>query len=128
MLFRSGAGSDTLTGGAGNDSLDGGLSHDVLAGGQGADSFGHSGFAIDGTDWVADYSASEKDVLLFTGAGATRDQFGVEFGSIDGQGSAGVAEAFIVHIPSGRTIWAITDGAAMSDIFLKLGATSYDLI
>ena len=93
-----------------------------------ADSFGHSGFAIDGTDWVADYSASEKDVLLFTGAGATRDQFGVEFGSIDGQGSAGVAEAFIVHIPSGRTIWAITDGAAMSDIFLKLGATSYDLI
>jgi Ca2+-binding RTX toxin-like protein len=126
--LTGGAGSDTLIGGVGNDSLDGGLSHDVLTGGQGADSFGHSGFAIDGTDWVTDFSAAEKDFLLFNGAGATREQFRVEFGSVDGQGSGSLAETFIVHIPSGRTIWAITDGAAMSDIFLKLGATTYDLI
>lgn len=123
-----GAGVDSLIGGAGNDSLTGGLDADTLTGGLGTDQFIHAGFAVDGTDWITDYKAAEKDVLVFTGSGVTRAQFRVDFALVEGQGSAGIAEASVVHIPSGRAIWAITDGAAMTDILLKLGSTSFDLI
>ena len=123
-----GAGVDSLIGGAGNDSLTGGLDADILTGGLGTDQFIHAGFAVDGTDWITDYKAAEKDVLVFTGSGVTRAQFRVDFALVEGQGSAGIAEASVVHIPSGRAIWAITDGAAMTDILLKLGSTSFDLI
>jgi Ca2+-binding RTX toxin-like protein len=123
-----GAGVDRLIGGAGNDSLTGGLEADFLTGGLGTDQFIHSGFAVDGTDWITDYTAAEKDVLVFTGSGAARAQFRVDFALVEGQGAASVAEASVVHIPSGRAIWTITDGAAMTEILLKLGSTSFDLI
>ena len=66
--------------------------------------------------------------LLALASGAARAQFRVDFALVEGQGAASIAEASVVHIPSGRAIWTITDGAAMTEILLKLGSTSFDLI
>lgn len=121
-------GDDTLTGGVGNDTLAGDAGNDRLSGGAGADSFVHAGGTLDGTDWVTDYAASQGDVLAFTGAGALRGQFRVDFLETSGEGRAGIAEAFVVHVPSGRQVFAVTDGAALTDLILRIGTTNYDLI
>lgn len=121
-------GDDILTGGVGNDTLSGDAGNDRLGGGAGADSFAHAGGALDGTDWVTDYAASQGDVLAFSGAGALRNQFRVDFLEIAGEGRAGITEAFVVHIPSGRQVFAVTDGGAMTDLILRIGTTNYDLI
>lgn len=54
-------GDDTLGGGEGNDTLIGGAGDDSLTGGSGADCFVFN--ASDGNDTIADFNASEGDIL-----------------------------------------------------------------
>lgn len=121
-----GAGRDTLYGGTGNDSLDGGTGKDLLFGDAGADQFWHNGTSASATDRIADYDASEGDLLVFTGS-ATRSQFSLHFARLAGHGSA-KSEAIITHSPSGRVLWTLTDAAGIEDVYLRLGGTNFDLI
>ena len=125
-LFGEG-GVDVLLGGDGNDTLDGGASDDLLTGGLGADQFRHDGLAWQGMDWVTDYVAGQGDALVFTTPGAVRAQFSVSFAVAEGAGGA-AAEAYVTYLPTGQQIWAITDGAAMAELMLRLGTTSFDLL
>lgn len=101
--------SDVLFGNAGSDFLNGGFGHDRLNGGTGADRFFHLGVAGHGTDWIQDYSASDRDVLFFGGA-ATASQFQLQFAETVGAGAAGVKEAFVTYRPTGQILWAVIDG------------------
>ncbi len=123
-----GAGNDTLWAGAGNDRLEGGEGDDLLMGGAGADQFLHSGTAAEGSDLVIDYSASQGDLLVYTGIGAQRSDFRVEIIRLPDIGSASQSEAQIVHLPTGRILWTLADGAGMTDIFLRIGNSNYDLV
>jgi Ca2+-binding RTX toxin-like protein len=67
-VVRGGAGDDDLAGGAGNDTLAGYTGDDVLAGGAGQDVFEFWGVRI-GHDQVADFNASEGDLLRLVGSG-----------------------------------------------------------
>lgn len=118
---------DWLEGGAGNDILNGWGGDDTLLGGAGADQFVHAGQKTGGTDIIRDYKASEKDVLVFSDT-AKKTDFRVEFGTVAGEGSASIAEAFVIYIPTGEAIFTLTDGAAMHDILLKIANTTFDLI
>lgn len=120
-----GKGTDLLYGGSGNDSLTGDTGDDQLSGGTGADGFLHGGDG-EGTDRIADYSAAEGDVLVFTGT-ASRANFSLRFQAVSGQGGA-AAEALILHTPSGQVLWSLTDAAGIDEVFLRLGGTNYDLI
>ena len=119
------SGDDHLEGGDGNDTISGGLGANHLTGGLGADRFEKASAA--GQDWITDYIAKQGDFLAFTATGATRSQFSLSFAAVEGEGMA-TAEAFVTHIPSGQVLWVITDGAAMTELYLRLGTTSYDLI
>lgn len=118
------SGTDRLEGGDGNDTLSGGTGENRLTGGLGADRFESLGT---GMDVITDYAAKLGDVLAFTVPGATRAQFRLSFAAVDGEGTA-TAEAFVTHLPSGQVLWTITDGAAMTDLNLRLGSVTYDLI
>lgn len=124
-LLAGDAGNDRLDGGDGNDTMSGGLGEDWLTGGLGADRFEQTSTAA-GQDWITDYVARQGDQLSYT-ASATKSQFRVTFSAVDGAGNA-TAEAFVTHTPSGQVLWVITDGAAMTDINLRLGSVIYDLI
>jgi Ca2+-binding RTX toxin-like protein len=119
------AGTDRIYGADGNDTLTGGLGEDWLTGGLGADRFEQS-TAGAGQDWITDYASKQGDHLFYVAA-ATKAQFRVTFAAVTGAGSA-TAEAFVTHAPSGQVLWVITDGAVMTDIHLRLGAITYDLI
>ena len=121
------AGQDILSGGDGNDTLDGGADNDTLTGGAGADQYLQSGGATQGTDWITDFVATQGDTLVFGLAGATRAQFSISFAVVAGAGGA-AAEAFVTYLPTAQHVWAITDGAALTDLMLRLGTTSFDLI
>ena len=121
------AGNDMLIGGEGNDTLDGGGGDDQSTGGLGADQFLHDGLVASGMDWVTDYVAGQSDVLVFTTPGAMRAQFSVTFAVAQGMGGT-AAEAYVTYLPTGQQLWAITDGAAMTDLLLRLGTISYDLL
>ncbi len=120
--------SDQIFGGDGDDYLNGGFGFDRLNGGTGADRFYHLGVAGHGSDWVQDYQSAEGDVLLFGNASATRSQFQINWANTPGAGSADLAEAFIVYRPTGQILWALVDGAANEHIWLRIGATTYDLL
>ncbi|MEY8841171.1 calcium-binding protein, partial [Cribrihabitans sp. XS_ASV171] len=109
--------SDLMFGGAGEDFINGGFGFDRLNGGEGADRFFHLGLASHGADWVQDYDAGEGDVLVF-GQMGTDDDFQVNFAETANAGTAGVAEAFVIHRPTGQVMWALVDGAAQSQIML----------
>jgi Ca2+-binding RTX toxin-like protein len=135
-LIGGGAGDDTLIGGPlgdmlyggdGNDYLNGGYGHDRMAGGAGADTFYHLGIASHGSDWIQDYSGTERDKLLF-GAAATRADFQVNYAETPNAGTAGVQEAFVIYKPTGQIIWALVDGGAQDHIYLQIGNTTYDLM
>jgi Ca2+-binding RTX toxin-like protein len=118
---------DMLYGGDGNDYLNGGYGHDRMAGGAGADTFYHLGIASHGSDWIQDYSGTERDKLLF-GAAATRADFQVNYAETPNAGTAGVQEAFVIYKPTGQIIWALVDGGAQDHIYLQIGNTTYDLM
>lgn len=119
--------SDVIFGGSGDDFINGGFGFDRLNGGTGTDRFFHTGDTGHGSDWVQDYSAAEGDVLLFGGA-ATIDQFQINFAETANTGTAGVAEAFVIHQPTGHILWALVDGQAQDEITLRLGGQDFDLL
>ena len=112
--------SDTVFGGAGADFVNGGWGYDRLEGGSGADRFFHLGHRDHGSDWVDDYAAEQNDILLYGDEAASAADFHVNFGETAGAGAPGVEEAFVIHSPTGQIIWAVTDGAAQSALFLQI--------
>ena len=131
------AGDDTLTGGAfsdlvfggpGRDFINGGFGSDRVNGGDDADEFFHIGLAGHGSDWIQDYDAAEGDVLIYGGAGATRDQFQVNIATTGGAGESDVDEAFVIYRPTGQILWALVDGAGQESLDLRLGTEVYDLL
>ncbi len=132
--LAGGQGSDAIYAGQGDDFIAGGAGNDRLHGGMGSDRFHHSGMSHHGTDWIADYLVEDpveglifdRDVLSFAGVG-TADDFSVTFRDA-GAGDAAIQEAFVVHEPSGQTLWALVDGAAQESILLSVGGTEYDLL
>lgn len=128
--LSGGAMGDALFGGAGADFLNGGFGNDRLNGGTGADRFHHAGAAGHGTDWVQDYAAAEGDVLQFGlpfgGTGRLED-FVVRYGETPGAGDPDLAEAFVIHRPTGQILWALVDGQGQSAIRLRLGEIDGDI-
>ncbi len=118
--LTGGAISDVLFGNAGDDFLNGGAGFDRLNGGSGADGFFHAGAMVHGSDWVQDYSADQGDVLIFGLAGASADDFSVNFATTEGAGDAAVMEAFIGYQPTGQTLFALIDGAGEAEINIRL--------
>jgi hypothetical protein len=126
-ILGGGAGADLLSGGDDADFLNGGWGHDRLAGGAGADRFYHAGVAGHGADWILDFDAADGDVLVFGGTARPQD-LAVAFANTPGAGSQTVAEAFVLHQPTGRIIWALADGADATALPVWIGGSLYDLL
>ena len=138
-MITGSAFSDLIFGGAGNDFVNGGFGHDRINGGPGADRFFHAAANPDqieghGADWVQDFNAMEGDVLLFGGPGA-RSDFQVNFAHTatpggERSGRDDVAEAFVIHRPTGHILWALVDGAGQPGIGLMIAGsdTVFDLL
>ena len=123
--------SDLVFGGAGNDTVNGGFGFDRINGGDGADTFFHLGVPDHGSDWIQDFSHAEGDVLFFGQAGATADDFQVNFGVTGAAGSADVDEAFVVYTGGDAPliVWALVDGAGNDGLIVEVaGGTSFDLL
>jgi hypothetical protein len=128
-VITGGAWSDLIFGGDGDDFLNGGWGHDRINGGAGADKFFHAGVLGHGTDWLQGYQAEEGDQLVFGNSEVSFDDFTVHFAHTDGAGDADVAEAFIVYSATGVLAWALIDGAAQDQIWLKIpDQGSFDLL
>lgn len=125
--LEGGGGTDRLYGRDGNDRLEGGAGVDRLWGGRGADSFVLRRIA-DGGDIIADYNPAEGDTLEIAVAGFQRSDLSVRVQSVAGLGLASLPEAVILHRPSGQTLFTLTDGGRLQDIFLRIGQVSYDLL
>jgi Ca2+-binding RTX toxin-like protein len=126
-------GADTLIGGPGDDFLNPGHGEDQVRGGAGADRFWSNGWAVGfdhsaGTDWIADYSYAEGDVLalaLGTFSGALR----VERAGINGAGDPGVNELVIFdRVDASRPLWILVDGDAQDRLRIDGGSGAYDLM
>jgi Ca2+-binding RTX toxin-like protein len=125
--------SDLVFGNAGDDFVNGGFGHDRINGGTGADRFFHLGILDHGSDFIQDYNAAEGDLLLSGIAGATRSQFQVNITDAvapDGEraGDDNVQEAFVIYRPTGQILWALIDGAGQSEINLRIGTDTFDLL
>ncbi|MEX5727358.1 Ca2+-binding RTX toxin-like protein [Rhodovulum iodosum] len=132
-VITGGALSDLVFGGDGNDFVNGGFGFDRINGGAGADDFYHLGIANHGSDWVQDYDAAEGDVLLFSDATASVDDFNVRFThtSSPATGRSGdddVQEAFVVYRPEGLIVWALVDGAGQDSLNIEIGGEVFDLL
>ncbi|UWQ19651.1 nidogen-like domain-containing protein [Jannaschia sp. M317] len=134
--LSGGAGDDLLTGaslgdvifgGPGDDYINGGFGFDRLNGGAGADRFFHLGVRDHGSDWIQDYSAPQGDVLAYGGQ-ATAAQFQVNWAETPRAGTPGIAEAFVIHRPTGQILWALVDGDAQSSILVASGGAVFDLL
>lgn len=125
--IEGGGGNDRLYGRDGNDRLEGGAGSDRLSGGRGADSFVLRRLS-EGGDIIADYAPAEGDTLEITVAGLQRADLTVRVQAIAGLGAAAIPEAVIVHRPSGQTLFTLTDGGRLDDIFLRIGQVSFDLL
>jgi Ca2+-binding RTX toxin-like protein len=127
-VLTGSAWSDEVFGGEGEDFINGGFGSDRVNGGDDGDRFYHLGIFDHGSDWIQDYDASEGDVLVFGQAGATIDQFQVNFTETTNAGAAGVEEAFVIYRPTGQIMWALVDGGAQDEIILRLGGVDHDLL
>jgi len=127
--INGGVFSDLIFGGAGDDFVNGGFGSDRINGGDGADTFFHLGVADHGSDWIQDFSHAEGDVLRFGQAGATADDFILQFNNTDGAGAADVQEVFVVNQATGQIVWALVDGAANDSLTLEVQGSdqSFDL-
>jgi Ca2+-binding RTX toxin-like protein len=125
---------DFVFGNAGDDFVNGGFGHDRINGGSGADRFFHLGILDHGSDFIQDYNAAEGDVLLSGIAGATRADFQVNIGDAiavaDGEkaGDDDVQEAFVIYRPTEQILWALIDGAGQSEINIRIGSETFDLL
>ncbi|MEO1551245.1 MAG: calcium-binding protein [Pseudomonadota bacterium] len=129
-VLSGGATADQIFGNAGSDFINGGFGSDRLNGGSGADRFYHQGDAGHGSDWIQDYSALEGDVLLVALPGAGEPDFQVNITNTAGAGEAGVDEAFVIYRPTGQILFALVDGAAQTEINLRIAGstTTWDLL
>ncbi|MEQ9696049.1 choice-of-anchor I family protein [Shimia sp. SDUM112013] len=127
-IVSGGAGSDILHGNAGADFLNGGFGNDQMHGGDGADRFFHAGQAGHGSDWIADFA--EVDRLIFGGTASGADDFVVQSASVTGAGDAGTEEAFVTHVATGQILFALVDGADLTQLDLTIAATgeTFDLL
>ncbi|WP_299565737.1 hypothetical protein [uncultured Sulfitobacter sp.] len=121
------AGGDDLSGGAGIDFLNGGWGHDNLTGGAGADRFYHAGHAGHGSDWIADFSSEQSDVLL-VGTTADASRFQVNFTTTEGRGDNAIEEAFVIWRPTGTILFALSDGGELDEIWLRSENGNFDLL
>lgn len=121
-----GAGNDRLHGRAGADLLEGGSGTDTLTGGYGADQFILRRLS-DGADLVTDYSAEDGGTLVLTVSALAPDDLQLRLVALPGIGASAVAEAQILYRPTGQVLFTLQDGAAMADIFVRMGAVTYDL-
>ncbi len=76
---------------------------------------------------MQDFDASAGDMLVFGGS-ATSSQFQINFAQTDGAGDAGVAEAFVIYRPTDQILWALVDGAGESEVLLRIGSETFDLL
>ena len=120
--------SDAIFGGAGDDFINGGFGHDRVNGGIGADRFYHLGVEGHGSDWVQDFSNAEGDVLVYGGAGASVEDFQVNFTETANAGAAGTAEAFVIFRPTGQILWALVDGGAQDSLIINIAGSEFDLL
>ena len=126
VLMGSG-GADFLYGGPCKDQLAGGRGTDTISGGVGADVFVFAGTGKNGHDWITDYDAAAGDILNFGRAGAVRTDFVVTYVSDPGAGLAGVQEAHITYLPTGKLIWVLVDGAGEASLMVHSSMNSFDL-
>lgn len=124
-----GTGRDVLFGDHGDDVLDGGQSSDLLEGGLGQDRFLHGGSASDGTDWIIDYTSNSGDLLVFTGSGASLDQFSI---TADTRARLFVVADnvwVVTHIPTGRELWVLQNTTnQITDVDIMINNITYDLL
>lgn len=121
-----GAGNDRLHGRAGADLLEGGSGTDTLTGGYGADQFILRQVS-DGADLVTDYSAEDGDTLLLAVSGLAVEDIQLRLVALPGIGASDLSEAQILYRPTGQVLFTLQDGATMADIFVRVGAVTYDL-
>ena len=126
-VLSSGPLGDLIFGGDGDDFINGGFGHDRINGGNGADSFYHLGIIDHGSDWIQDYTSAEDDVLVFADRNASVDDFQVNIAETANAGEVGVAEAFVIYIPTGQIIWALVDGDGQDEINLQIGADVFNI-
>ncbi len=88
----------------GGDVLEGGTGADILNGGFGSDRLNGG-----------------------TGAAVTPGDFRVNCSETLGAGVSGVAEAFVIHRPTGQILRALIDGADQTAIWLRIGTVAYDI-
>ena len=127
-LLYGGGSADVLFGGDNGDTLDGGDGIDTLTGGLGADDFASSGNKHATGDWITDFSAAEKDELIFGITGAVAADFTVTEVFIAGAGQSGVAEVEIRYGRNDLLIWVLQDGADDARIIVHSGSNSFDLL
>lgn len=124
-LLDGGAGSDTISGDAGNDRIYGGSGDDWLTGGTGADRFFSDGTVLSGTDYILDYTRSDK--LVFTNSSATAAQFDVSFAALDGVGSA-LEDAVVTYTPTGQVVFVLADVDPSDSIYMQIDSYTFDLL
>ncbi|TXH99338.1 MAG: calcium-binding protein, partial [Pseudorhodobacter sp.] len=120
-------GHDRLYGGAGADTLDGDAGRDTLSGGTGADTFILRRLS-EGGDLVTDYDPAQADSLQLAIPDLSRSDISLRTQRVTGIGDASRAEVEIYHLGTGQVLFTLQDGAGLTDIFLRIGSTSYDLL
>lgn len=120
-------GNDRLSGSGGADILEGGSGRDTLTGGTGADIFLLRRIT-DGGDVVTDYDPTQGDTLQLTVSDLSRSDISLRVQNVAGLGDANRAEVEILHRGTGQVLFTLQDGAGLTDIFLRIGSTSYDLL
>lgn len=121
-----GAGNDRLHGRAGADLLEGGSGTDTLTGGYGVDQFILRRLS-DGADLVTDYSAEDGDTLVLAVSGLAVEDIQLRLVALPGIGASDLSEAQILYRPTGQVLFTLQDGATMADVFVRVGAATYDL-
>lgn len=127
-VITGSAWSDLIYGGEGNDFINGGFGSDRVNGGTGADRFYHLGIPDHGSDWIQDYTSTEGDSLLWGGGPDSPQNFQVNFAETPNAGTSGVAEAFVIYLPTDQIIWALVDGAAQDQINIRIAGNVFDLM
>ena len=89
-------------------------------------------FGGDGDDFIFG-GDTEGDVSQFGLAGATADQFQVNFthtANAEGErsGDDAVEEAFVIFRPTGQIMWALVDGGGQAEINIQLDGQVFDLL
>ena len=126
-LLLGGALSDEIYDGDGFDFINGGFGHDRinLREGGGADQIFHAGVEGHGTDWIRGFE--EEDALVVP-EGFVASDFLVQTAATTGTGSADVDELFVTYQLTGQILWALVDGADLSQLTLRIDGVPYDLL